>query len=94
MTHRAVLTRHALRNALIPLVTLVTLSLPGLFGGSVFIEMIFGWPGMASMVLQAVNQRDYPILVGINLVIAALVVASSLLADILYSVIDPRIRFA
>jgi peptide/nickel transport system permease protein len=81
-------------NVLIPLVTLVSVSLPGLFGGSVVIELVCGWPGIGSMVLQAVNQRDYPILVGMNLIIAALVLASSLLADILYAVIDPRIRFA
>ncbi len=89
----AVITRHAFRNALLPLITIIGLSLPGLVGGSVVIEAIFGWSGIGTMSLTAVNQRDYPVILGINLVIAVLVLASNLLADVAYGFADPRIRY-
>ena len=88
-----VLRRHALRNALIPVITIAGLQLPGLLAGAVVTEQIFEWPGMGRLTIEAINQRDYPVLMGITLVTALLVAAGSLLADIAYSVVDPRIRY-
>lgn len=92
LSERIVLYKHALRNALIPLVTLLGLSVPHLLGGAIVVEQIFQWPGLGRLALEAIQQRDYPVLMGLNLMTASLVVAGSLLADILYGVIDPRIR--
>jgi peptide/nickel transport system permease protein len=83
---------HALRNALNPLITLGGLSVPSLFGGAVVIEVVFQWPGMGQLVVNSVQARDYPMLLGISLVTAVLVVAGNLLADILYTVANPRTR--
>jgi peptide/nickel transport system permease protein len=91
---RAVVYRHALRNALIPFVTIVALGLPRLLGGAVIIETIFAWPGIGLLAITAVNQRDYPVIMAVNLMIATLIVLSNLLADVLYAAIDPRIRYA
>ncbi len=88
-----VLRRHALRNALIPVITIAGLQLPGLLAGAVVTEQIFEWPGMGRLTIEAINQRDYPVLMGITLVTALLVAAGSLLADVAYSVVDPRIRY-
>jgi peptide/nickel transport system permease protein len=90
---RRVLFRHALRNALIPLVTLFALDLPYLFAGAVFIEMLFAWPGMGRLYYQAALQRDYPVLLGILIIGAGVIILSNLLADILYAYLDPRIRY-
>ena len=83
---------HALRNALLPVITIVTLRLPILFGGTVIIETMFQWPGMGRMAIQAISKRDYPVLMGLTFVAAILVLFSNLIADILYAVADPRIR--
>jgi len=83
---------HALRNALLPVITIVTLRLPILFGGTVIIETMFQWPGMGRMAIQAISKRDYPVLMGLTLVAAILVLFSNLIADILYAVADPRMR--
>jgi peptide/nickel transport system permease protein len=88
-----VLVRHTLRNALIPLVTVIGLSLPNLLGGAVITEQIFQWPGMGWLAVRAVNGRDYPLLMGVILVTATLVLLSNLLADVLYAYADPRIRY-
>jgi peptide/nickel transport system permease protein len=88
-----VLRRHALRNALIPVITIAGLQLPGLLAGAVVTEQIFEWPGMGRLTIEAINQRDYPVLMGITLVTALLVAAGSLLADVAYSIVDPRIRY-
>lgn len=88
-----VIYRHALRNALIPLITVVALSLPRLFGGTVIIEKIFAWPGMGTLAIDAVVARNYPVILAINLIAALLILGSNLLADILYAVIDPRIKY-
>ena len=84
--------RHALKNALLPFITMFGLLLPGLIGGSVIIETIFSWPGMGRLAYEAILNRDYPIILTINFVSAVLVLAGTFLADILYSVADPRIR--
>jgi peptide/nickel transport system permease protein len=83
-----------LRNAILPLVTVVAAVVPRLLGGAVVIEQVFAWPGMGALAIQAILQRDYPILMGINLVVAVLVVLGSLSADVLYAYVDPRIRYA
>jgi peptide/nickel transport system permease protein len=88
-----VMVRHALRNALIPLITVIGLSLPNLLGGAVITEQIFQWPGMGWLAVRAVNGRDYPLLMGVILVTATMVLLSNLLADILYAYADPRIRY-
>ena len=93
LAERIVLLRHTLRNALIPLITVVGLSLPNLLGGAVITEQIFQWPGMGWLAVRAVNGRDYPLLMGVILVTATLVLLSNLLADILYARADPRIRY-
>ena len=89
-----VLYKHALRNALIPLVTLFALDLPYVFGGAVFVEMLFSWPGMGQLYYQAALQRDYPILLAILIIGAVFILLSNLLADIFYAILDPRIRYS
>lgn len=88
-----VLRRHALRNALIPVITLAGLQLPILLAGAVITEQVFEWPGMGRLIIEAINQRDYPVLMGITLISAGLVAAGNLLADVAYSLVDPRIRY-
>ena len=94
LSERSVLYRHALRNALIPLVTVIALGLPRLFGGTVIIEAVFAWPGMGSLALMAVAQRDYPLIMAINLISAIAILLSNLLADLAYAYVDPRIKYA
>ena len=91
---RAILLRHGFRNALITIVTLIGLSLPALVGGSIIVEHIFAWPGMGQMAIAAINQRDYPILMGVALIASLVVLFSNLLADIAYAIVDPRIRYS
>ncbi len=85
-------THHVLRNSLIPVVTLLGLSLPALFSGTVFVEVIFAWPGMGRVMVDAVGARDYPIVMATSAIFAALVVIGNILADVLYAVADPRFR--
>jgi peptide/nickel transport system permease protein len=92
LRERVVLVRHALRNALIPLITIIGISLPELLSGAVITETIFQWPGMGLLAMRAVNSRDYPLILGVILVTATLVLISNLIADLLYAVADPRIR--
>jgi peptide/nickel transport system permease protein len=93
LTERIVVRRHALRNALIPVVTLAGLQIPALLAGAVITEQVFQWPGMGRLTIEAINQRDYPVLMGITLITAILVALGNLLADVTYSAIDPRIRY-
>ena len=86
-----VLFHHAFRNTLIPLVTLLGLSLPGLLGGSVIVEQIFTWPGMGRLFFESIRERDYPTIMGITLLFSLLTLAGQLLADLLYCVVDPRV---
>lgn len=92
LTNNQVLTRHALRNALIPIVTVIAVRIPFLIGGAVIIESVFQWPGLGTLMLNASTQKDYPVVMGLALIITILVVASSFIADVAYSLIDPRIR--
>ena len=93
LSERVVIGKHALRNAMLPLVTILGLSLPGLIGGSVIVESIFGIPGMGQLMVQAVFERDYPVIMGNLVIVATLTLVANLLADIAYGLVDPRIRF-
>ncbi|MFC4811718.1 ABC transporter permease [Paenibacillus sp. GCM10023250] len=92
LKERKVLFTHALRNALLPAITLVGFELPGLFGGSLIIEKIFNWPGIGQLYMQSFTLRDYPLLMGFTLFIAILTVIGTFISDILYRVADPRVR--
>ncbi len=94
LTERVAILRHGLRNALIPLVTLIALAIPGLFGGAIITETIFSWPGMGRQLIDAINGADWPVVQAILMISAALVVFSNLLSDILYAVVDPRIKYS
>jgi peptide/nickel transport system permease protein len=89
---RAVLVRHGLRNALIPLVTLLGLSLPGLVGGAIITEKIFNWPGLGMLTIEAINKLDVPIIMATVLMFGVLVQLGNLLADVTVAALDPRIR--
>jgi peptide/nickel transport system permease protein len=89
----AVILKHALRNSLIPVITLLGLYLPFLFSGAVFVESIFAWPGMGRVIFSAIFQRDYPVVMATSFMFALMVVAGSLVADLLYAIADPRIRY-
>jgi len=93
LSEGVVVFKHALRNALIPIITLVGLYIPVLFSGTVFIETIFAWPGMGRTIIDAINQRDYPVVMAGSFFFAMIVVVANLVADILYAVVDPRIRY-
>ncbi len=84
--------RHALRNALLPFVTMFGLMIPGLVGGSVIVEQIFAWPGLGRLFYDAVLARDFPVILTLNLIGAVLTLAGTFLSDLLYAVVDPRIR--
>jgi peptide/nickel transport system permease protein len=94
LPERDVTWRHAWRNALFPVITLFGLWLPILVSGSVFVEMVFAWPGLGSLAAAAVGGRDYPLLMGASLLVAALVVGGAFLTDVAYAVLDPRVRLA
>ena len=93
LSERTVIFKHALRNSLIPIVTLIGLQIPILFGGTVFIEEIFAWPGMGRTIVDAIGTRDYPLVMAGTFFFATIVVVANLIADILYAVVDPRIRY-
>lgn len=92
LPERTVVLRHSLRNGLIPVVTLLGLHLPVLFSGAVFVEVVFAWPGMGKTMVDAILARDYPLVMAASTLFAVMVVAGNLLADVLYSVVDPRVR--
>jgi peptide/nickel transport system permease protein len=94
LPERRVTLRHQLRNALVPIVTLLGLSLPAVFSGAVFVEAIFGWPGVGQVLVQSVQARDNPVVMAAATISAVLVVAGNLLAELLVSVVDPRVRHA
>jgi len=93
LRERAVILKHALRNALIPLITVLGLHLPFLLGGSILIESIFAWPGMGSLAVGGVSGRDYPLIMATTMVAAVLVVIGNLLADVTYVLVDPRVSY-
>ena len=89
---RTVVMRHAFRNAILPVVTVTGLSVRNLVAGALFIETIYSWPGMGSLFLDAVLVRDYPMIMGVMLVVAIVVLIANLLTDLTYGAVDPRIR--
>jgi peptide/nickel transport system permease protein len=92
LAESVVIGKHALRNALLPIVTVLGLSVPGLIGGSVIVETIFAIPGMGQLMVQAVYERDYPVIMANLVIVASLTLVANLIADLSYSLIDPRIR--
>jgi len=92
LDERTVVWKHAMRNALMPTITLFGLYLPFLFSGAIIVESIFGWPGMGSVVLDSINKRDVPVVTAVAIVGTTMVIVGSMVADILYAVVDPRVR--
>ena len=92
LTKPAVLLRHALKNALPPVLTVIGLQFGGLLGGAIIIENVFAWPGLGQLAVQAINQRDYPLIQGLILLTATTYVLVNAAVDLLYHRLDPRIR--
>ena len=92
LKEKTVIIKHALRNAILPAITLLAFELPGLFSGAIITEQIFNWPGVGHIQLEAVSTRDYPVLMSFTLLLATLTILGNLLADVLYAYADPRIR--
>ena len=92
LTEPRVVIIHGLRNALIPVVTVLSTMIPFMFGGAVVAEQVFSWPGLGSLMVQSINARDYPMIMGITVIIAAAVLIGNVLTDIAYSLLDPKIR--
>jgi peptide/nickel transport system permease protein len=90
---RKVLTNHALPNAMLPVVTVIGVDMGTLLTGSALVEIIFGWPGVGSLLLESTNSRDYPMLMGIFLIMAVTAVLANLVTDVIYAFLDPRIRY-
>ncbi len=93
LSEKSITFKHALRNSLIPMITLFGFMLPALIGGSIIIEQIFAWPGIGRLFFEAVLQRDYPTVMGLSLLSAVLTLIGTLIADILYTYADPRVRY-
>ncbi|MHB1610399.1 MAG: ABC transporter permease [Sulfobacillus sp.] len=93
LKQRTIILKHALKNALLPIVTIIGMDLPGFFGGAVITEEIFAWPGMGRLFLSALNDRDYPVQMAALLISAALLILGNLLADLAYGLLDPRIQY-
>ncbi len=93
LRERAVIMRHAFRNALIPIITIVVFQIPGIFGGAIVTETIFNYPGMGRLYIEALGRDDWPIVMALLFITAILVVIATLIGDILYTIVDPRIRF-
>jgi peptide/nickel transport system permease protein len=93
LSEETVYYKHALRNALLPIITLFGFLIPGLIGGSIIMETVFAWPGIGRLAYQAVLSRDYPVVMTINTITAVLVLIGNFMADLLYGIADPRIRY-
>ena len=89
---RLVIWRHAMRNALVPIVTVIGMQIPGLVGGAVIVEKIFNWPGLGLLTMDAIMTRNYPLIMGVCLLSAVVVLLANFLTDILYALVDPTIR--
>ena len=94
LPNKTVLYRHSLRNALIPMITVIGLQLPALIGGAVIIEQIIAWPGLGDLAVKAIGQRDYPVILAITLLSGAVVMIVNLLVDVFYAIADPRVRLS
>ena len=93
LPRRTIIVKHALRNAMIPIVTLVSLDIATMIGGAIITESIFGWPGVGRLYISAINAVDYPTIMAVVIAIGAGVVVMNIIADILYGVLDPRVRY-
>jgi len=93
LRERIVIYKHALRNALLPVITVVGLQLGTILGGAVVVETVFSWPGLGRLIVQAAFSRDYPVIMGVTVIVAFMVLISNLAADITYALVDPRIRY-
>ena len=85
--------KHAMRNALIPVITIIGMSIPSLVGGAVVTEQVFGWPGVGSLMVTAIEARDYPVIMGVTVMIAVAVLLANILTDLAYGLVDPRISY-
>lgn len=94
LVERVVVLKHALRNALIPFVTIIVFAIPAMFGGAIITESIFSWPGMGRLYFSALGEYDYPVAMSLLLITSVLTVVATLLSDLLYTVVDPRIRYS
>ena len=93
LTNVVIVLKHAFRNALIPIVTTISLSIPVLIGGAVVTEQIFAWPGIGSLMITAITSRDYPVIMGVAVLICGVVLVANLILDLIYAALDPRIKF-
>jgi peptide/nickel transport system permease protein len=93
LNERKVISRHAIKNSLIPVVTMVGLSISSLVSGAIIAESIFSWPGMGTLLIKAVSGRDYPVIMGVMVVVTSVVLLSNLMVDLVYGLLDPRIRY-
>ena len=93
LTNVVIVLKHAFRNALIPIVTTISLSIPFLIGGAVVTEQIFAWPGIGSLMITAITSRDYPVIMGVAVLICGVVLVANLILDLIYVALDPRIKF-
>ena len=93
LTNTVIVLKHAFRNALIPIVTTISLSIPFLIGGAVVVEQIFAWPGLGSLMIISITSRDYPVIMGVAVLICAVVLIANLILDLIYAALDPRIEF-
>lgn len=94
LTNVVIVLKHAFRNALIPIVTTLSLSIPFLIGGAVVTEQIFAWPGIGSLMITAITSRDYPVIMGVAVLICCVVLVANLILDLIYAALDPRIKFS
>jgi peptide/nickel transport system permease protein len=94
LLERVVILKHALRNALIPFVTIVVYAIPGVFGGAIITETVFNWPGLGRLFIDSLGRSDYPVAMALLMVTAFLTVVATLLGDFLYTLVDPRIRYS
>jgi peptide/nickel transport system permease protein len=92
LNERRIVWVHALKHAMLPIVTVVGLSMPQLFGGAAITETVFGWPGLGRLGIEAAVAADYPVVMGVTLVVSAIVIIANLLTDISYTILDPRVR--
>ena len=93
LTNAVIVIKHAFRNALIPVVTTISLTIPFLIGGAVVTEQIFAWPGIGSLMITAITSRDYPVILGVAVLFCVVVLVANLILDLIYAALDPRIKF-
>lgn len=93
LRERVVIIKHVLRNSLIPVVTYLGMEIPLLIGGAVVTEQVFSWPGIGNLMIKSIDSRDYPVVMGITVLVAVAVLIFNILTDLIYGVLDPRIRY-